>query len=115
MLLLILVCLVVSEAVEMSHEARCPWRMSRDFTLEFKYAAHKGVFLSSSTFAVKWNGKIIRRIIPRDRKVHSIRLRVRANVGSNYIHFIGQGKSDYRGATVDDIKLYRPDSQPGKI
>ena len=87
---------------------RCPWRQSRHFTLEFKYGAREGYSLSSSSFSVKWNGRIIRNITPKDFKIHKVKLALVAKAGSNTIHFIGKGKSDSTGATIDDVYMYRP-------
>ena len=50
---------------------------------------------------------MIHAVAPEDHKIHTKVIEVFAQVGENYLKFVGTGKSDKRGLTIDNVKLLR--------
>ena len=76
-------------------------------TLHFDYAARQWTCLKSSTFHVKWNGKIVRTIVPENYKVNHVKISLTAIVGKNSLTFVGADSHSQTGASLDNVKLIR--------
>ena len=108
----LLILAVLTIALQSS---RCPWRQSRNLALSFKYAASTGAALKTSSFFVKWNGRVIKRITPTSYRIFSIfNLRLLAKAGNNRLEFHGAGGRHIKGVTIDDVRVVRPGQEVGK-
>jgi len=75
--------------------------------LEFDHASRNGVPQDSNSFSVVFNGKKVKDFVLHDYIVHHELFHVYSHHGLNSIHFIGTGKSDGLGQTIDNVKLHR--------
>ena len=82
-------------------------------SISFQYAAQtkdkagQSVDISTNGMRVLWNKVHILNVISTDPDLHQFKFLAKAVQGSNTLLFIGAGKSDGLGMTVDNVNVHQ--------
>ena len=77
------------------------------FTLNFQYACRNEAYFSTCKGAVYWNGNRVSSITPNNYGINLFMAQVNVLQGTNRLTITGNGNSEIKGLTIDNVKLIR--------